>query len=77
MFCIIQLDHVVLRVSDLQLMLDFYQRVLGCTLERQETDLGLYQLRAGSSLIGSAFGPTRRQSPRPRRAQYGSFMFTY
>ena len=51
MFCIIQLDHVVLRVSDLQLMLDFYQRVLGCTLERQETDLGLYQLRAGSSLI--------------------------
>lgn len=51
MFRILQLDHVVLRVKNLQLMLDFYQQVLGCTLERQETDLGLYQLRAGNSLI--------------------------
>lgn len=51
MFRILQLDHLVLRVKNLQLMLDFYQQVLGCTLERQETDLGLYQLRAGSSLI--------------------------
>lgn len=51
MFRILQLDHLVLRVKNLQLMLEFYQQVLGCTLERQETDLGLYQLRAGSSLI--------------------------
>lgn len=51
MFRILQLDHVVLRVKNLQLMLDFYQQVLGCALERQETDLGLYQLRAGNSLI--------------------------
>ena len=51
MFRIVQIDHVVLRVNNLQTMLDFYQQVLGCTLERQETDLGLYQLRAGSSLI--------------------------
>jgi glyoxylase I family protein len=51
MFRILQLDHVVLRVKNLQLMLDFYQQVLGCSLERQETDLGLYQLRAGNSLI--------------------------
>lgn len=51
MFRILQLDHVVVRVNNLQLMLDFYQQVLGCTLERQETDLGLYQLRAGQSLI--------------------------
>lgn len=51
MFHILQLDHVVLRVNNLQLMLDFYQQVLGCSLERQETDLGLYQLRAGQSLI--------------------------
>jgi glyoxylase I family protein len=51
MFRIVQIDHVVLRVKNLQLMLDFYQQVVGCTLERQETDLGLYQLRAGQSLI--------------------------
>ncbi|MDR7120709.1 VOC family protein [Rheinheimera soli] len=51
MFRILQLDHVVLRVKDLQLMLDFYQQVLGCSLERKEPDLGLYQLRAGHSLI--------------------------
>ncbi|GAA0655621.1 MULTISPECIES: VOC family protein [Rheinheimera] len=51
MFRIVQIDHVVLRVKNLQLMLDFYQQVVGCTLERQETDLGLYQLRAGLSLI--------------------------
>jgi catechol 2,3-dioxygenase-like lactoylglutathione lyase family enzyme len=51
MFRIVQIDHVVVRVKNLQLMLEFYQQVLGCTLERQEKDLGLYQLRAGSSLI--------------------------
>ena len=42
-------DHVVLRCKDLQLMLDFYQDVLGCPLER--TAGNLYQLRAGSGLI--------------------------
>ncbi|MDF3123551.1 VOC family protein [Rheinheimera sp. 1928-s] len=51
MFRIIQIDHVVLRVKNLQLMLEFYQQVLGCGLEREETDLGLYQLKAGTSLI--------------------------
>lgn len=45
------IDHVVLRVRDLAQMLGFYQNVLGCQLERTETDLGLYQLRAGQSLI--------------------------
>lgn len=45
------LDHVVLRCTDLQAMLKFYQTVLGCTLERERPDLGLYQLRAGSALI--------------------------
>ena len=34
MFRIVQIDHVVLRVKNLQLMLDFYQQVVGCTLER-------------------------------------------
>lgn len=45
------LDHVVLRVRELQPMLDFYCRVLGCTLEKKQEALGLWQLRAGSALI--------------------------
>ncbi|MGE0807378.1 MAG: VOC family protein, partial [Burkholderiaceae bacterium] len=45
------IDHVVLRVSNLRAMLDFYVGVLGCTPERDRPDLGLYQLRAGASLI--------------------------
>jgi glyoxylase I family protein len=51
MFRILQLDHLVLRVRDLDAMLRFYTEVLGCTLERRQEELGLYQVRAGSSLI--------------------------
>ncbi|MCT6698748.1 VOC family protein [Rheinheimera sp. 4Y26] len=51
MFQITQLDHLVLRVQNLQLMLQFYQQALGCTLERSLPELGLYQLRAGQQLI--------------------------
>jgi glyoxylase I family protein len=47
----IGLDHVVLRVRDLQRMLDFYGGVLGCPVERRLDDLGLVQLRAGAALI--------------------------
>jgi catechol 2,3-dioxygenase-like lactoylglutathione lyase family enzyme len=50
-FSIRQLDHIVLRVSDLDTMLRFYIDVLGCTLEREQHELGLHQLRAGASLI--------------------------
>jgi glyoxylase I family protein len=45
------LDHIVLRVAGLERMLRFYQDVLGCTMERRQEELGLYQVRAGSSLI--------------------------
>ena len=50
-FRIQHLDHIVLRVVDLDRMLRFYQVVLGCTMERRQEELGLYQVRAGSSLI--------------------------
>lgn len=45
------LDHLVLRVNDLALMEYFYSQVLGCPVERRLDDLGLVQLRAGSSLL--------------------------
>jgi catechol 2,3-dioxygenase-like lactoylglutathione lyase family enzyme len=50
-FLIKHLDHIVLRVVDLDRMLRFYLDVLGCTMERRQEELGLYQVRAGSSLI--------------------------
>lgn len=50
-FAIRRLDHVVLRVRDLDRALDFYCRILGCQEERRLSDLGLVQLRAGESLI--------------------------
>lgn len=46
-----EIDHIVLRVVDLDRMLRFYCDALGCTLERRAEELGLIQLRAGRSLI--------------------------
>ena len=51
MFNIKQLDHLVLRVTDIDEMMKFYTSVLGCSVERIRAEIGLYQLRAGSSLI--------------------------
>ena len=45
------LDHVVLRVRDLDAALGFYVGVLGCSEERRIGALGLVQLRAGAALI--------------------------
>lgn len=45
------IDHLVLRVVDLDRMLGFYCDVLGCTIERRQEAIGLVQLRAGRSLI--------------------------
>jgi catechol 2,3-dioxygenase-like lactoylglutathione lyase family enzyme len=45
------IDHVVLRVVDVDAMLRFYCDVLGCTLDRRRDDLGLVQLRAGRAMI--------------------------
>lgn len=51
MFTILAIDHLVLRISDLERMLGFYCDVLGCTVERRQDHIGLVQLRAGRSLI--------------------------
>ncbi len=45
------LDHVVLRVADVDRSIAFYGDVLGCPVERRLDELGLVQLRAGSALI--------------------------
>ena len=46
-----EIDHIVLRVVDVESMVRFYIDVLGCALERRQDDIGLVQLRAGSSLV--------------------------
>jgi glyoxylase I family protein len=50
-FEILGLDHIVLRVKDLQRLTRFYCEVIGCSVERERPELGLIQLRAGVSLI--------------------------
>ena len=78
-FTLRAIDHVVLRVVDLDRMVAFYREVLGCTDERVQAEIGLYQLRAGDSLIdlvtidgklgatGGAAPGARRPQPRPFR----------
>lgn len=46
-----EIDHLVLRVVDLDAMLGFYCGALGCSVERREDAIGLVQLRAGRSLL--------------------------
>ena len=50
-FTVQGIDHVVLRVVNVEGVTRFYQDVLGCAVERRKDDLGLIQLRAGRSLI--------------------------
>ena len=72
-FTLRAIDHVVLRVVDLDRMVAFYREVLGCTDERVQAEIGRDQLRAGDSLIDlvtidgklGATGRRARGSPIP------------
>ena len=46
-----QIDHVVIRVVNLENMTAWYRDVLGCELERGPGEYRIAQLRAGGSLI--------------------------
>ena len=50
-FTLLGIDHVVLRIADLDRSLAFYVGVLGCTIDKRQEDIGLIQLRAGRSQI--------------------------
>lgn len=45
------LDHVVIRCADVDAMKRFYCDVLACTVEKEQPEFGLTQLRAGASMI--------------------------
>lgn len=46
-----EIDHVVIRATDVAALTRFYCDVLGCSVEKVQRELGLTQLRAGRSLI--------------------------
>ena len=50
-FALTGLDHVVFRIVDRERMLEFWCGVLGCAIEREQPELGLVQIRAGTALI--------------------------
>jgi catechol 2,3-dioxygenase-like lactoylglutathione lyase family enzyme len=45
------IDHVVFRVVDLERVAAFWSDVLGARFERHQEEIGLYQLRVGTSLV--------------------------
>lgn len=45
------IDHVVLKVSDIERSLHFYVTVLGLRLERVIEKFGIYQLRCGRQIV--------------------------
>ena len=50
-FAVQHIDHLVLRVQDVERSIRFYRQALGCETVRRRDDLGLVHLRAGSSMI--------------------------
>jgi catechol 2,3-dioxygenase-like lactoylglutathione lyase family enzyme len=50
-FAVQRIDHLVLRVRDLDRSEAFYRDLLGCDVVKRRDDLGLRHLRAGASLI--------------------------
>jgi len=64
------LDHLVLRDSDIPACISFYCDVLGCMMEKEHPDLGLYQQRAGGiviDLLDVEGSVGRKGGPGPRR----------
>ena len=61
---VVGLDHVVLRVASLDRAIDFYQKVLGCHIERTLEQPKLVQLRAGSAMIDLVPGTPGENSGR-------------
>ena len=66
------LDHVVLRAKNIEKMLTFYRDILGLPVAKHNEPLGLWHLKAGSSMIdlvdmngslGEAGGPPPGEAP--------------
>jgi catechol 2,3-dioxygenase-like lactoylglutathione lyase family enzyme len=67
------LDHVVLRVGNLERAIEFYEKVLNCRVERRLEQPKLVQLRAGASLIDlvpAAVSPQAAEDPAGRNMDH-------
>ena len=64
-----EIDHIVLRVVELDAMIRFYCDVLGCRIERRQDAIGLVQLRAGA--CAGRPGAGRRQAGQNGRRRAG------
>jgi glyoxylase I family protein len=62
-FSIQRIDHVVLRVRDMEGMIRFYEQALGCHVERQLEKIHLVQLRAGACLLDLVKNDAPRTGP--------------
>ncbi len=68
---VLGMDHVVLRVRDLNRAIRFYRRVLGLDVAHRQPKLGLVHIRAGAQLIDlvdlkGPLGRAGRAAPRRR-----------
>jgi glyoxylase I family protein len=62
------IDHVVLRVTDIERSLKFYVDILGLAVERVVEDMQLYQVRCGENLIDlSVLKEGERLADKPER----------
>jgi catechol 2,3-dioxygenase-like lactoylglutathione lyase family enzyme len=70
-FTLQRIDHVVLRVKDIERSLAFYTAVLGCDVKKRRDDLGMIHLSAGTSMIDlvDVNGPIGRQGGQPAGKQ--------
>ena len=50
-FGVQRIDHVVLRITDIDRSVAFFKSLLGCEVVKRRDDLGLVHLRAGTSMI--------------------------
>lgn len=75
-FKIKELDHVVLRVPDLERGVAFYCNVLGCVVYRRQDPLKFVQMYAGRSAIDLAdtAGPIGKEGGTPPAHQQGHNM---
>jgi len=66
-----QIDHIVIRAADIKRMVSFYRDVICLPVEKVQEDLGLWQLRAGTTLVdlvdihGKIGGETRPDHESP------------
>ena len=70
-FSVQRIDHVVLRITDIDRSIDFFKSLLGCEIVKRRDDLGLVHLRAGASMIDliSVQGPLGRRGGRAPEAE--------